>query len=55
MAVILIIFGVLVIGFGVFGVSQPAWNRPELFRNPIGTGAVFLVGIGLLLGGINAL
>ena len=55
MGIILIILGVLVIGFGIFGISQPAWNRPELFRSSVGAGVVFLIGVGLLAGGVAAL
>jgi hypothetical protein len=55
MAVILIIVGVAVIGYGVFGVSQPTYNKPRLFWSSTGTLTVFAVGIGLFIVGIMTL
>jgi hypothetical protein len=52
MGIILIILGVVVIGYDVFGASQPAYNKPGLFRSSGGTLTVFAVGIGLLVVGI---
>lgn len=52
MGIILIILGVVVIGYGVFGASQPPINKPGLFRSSGGTLTVFAVGIGLLVVGI---
>ncbi len=49
---ILTILGVAVIGYGLFGVSQPAVNKPGIFRSSGGTLTVFAVGIGLLVVGI---
>jgi hypothetical protein len=55
MGIILTILGVVVIGYGVFGASQPAHNKPALFRSSGGTLTVFAVGIGLLVVGIVTL
>lgn len=54
MGIILIIFGVIVIGYGFFGVSQPDSNKPGIFYTSGGTSTVFAVGIGLLVVGILA-
>lgn len=52
MGVILIILGVAVVGFGIFGASQPRFNRAELFRSRGGTLLVFSVGVVLVILGL---
>ena len=55
MGIILTILGVVIIGYGVFGVSQPALNKPGVFRSSRGTLTVFAVSIGLFVVGILTL
>ena len=55
MGVILLVLGIAIVGYGIFGSSQPSYNKPELFRSAGGTIAVFAVGIGLIIFGVKAL
>jgi hypothetical protein len=55
MGIILAVLGIAVIGYGVFGASQPSYNKPGLFRSDGGTFTVFAIGIGLLVLGIVTL
>lgn len=55
MGIILIVLGALIIAYGVFGVAQPALNKPGIFRTSGGTLTVFAVGVGLLVVGFVTL
>lgn len=48
MGIALTVLGLAVIGYGLFGVSQPPHNKPGIFRTPAGSFSVFAVGLGLL-------
>ncbi len=51
----LIIIGIVIVAFGIFGSSQPGFNKPELFRSSKRTIIVFSFGIGLIILGAKIL
>jgi hypothetical protein len=55
MGTFLLLLGVGVLGYCAYGMSQPQWNRPAIFRQLSGRWLVAAVGASLVLTGIALL